>query len=602
MPRLVQTDAEEAQLMGGRRKSRGVQPCGRFRLPLVAVWIVLLPLLATAHSDSAVAAARIQITHVDAGAYPRLSFQLHVTDPSGVPPASIGSANVEVRDGTRVVSHVDKQLMRADRRGTDILLLIDTGISSRGATVDGTRSVSGAFVPGLQAPDRASISLFAEHVNQLTPFTGDKSALTAAMAHFQNAAGSSHIYDSLWTAVNGLNDASQRYAVILVTDGGDVHSKRSLQSGIALAHSRHIPVYCVALGNTPDLGVLHRISDGTGGMLFSASTSDELSSVYRRLALVFRHDYLLSFSAPVVYHRGNHVRLQVTYRPVGSKPATEHVDYVVPSAPWVHIQVEKPSLGTIEDPRHISLPVTFSSEDTVAHRLTIADSGWPGISVQPAVVTVPPYASGALHLSLTLGTQAAYPGGLSGQLSLRAHPLDAGVQVAGAEHHLPFRVLASTIRIQDLPSDLHDVTDFDRGHTVPFSVYSTVYRASTVRVSIDGAPGATVSPRVLHLPPATQQAEQKEQVAVTIPGAPVGQHGRVRLHFTALTRGVSLRNGNSTLVYYVPTWWENNWKWFVPTVLLLLFLVYAALQLTRDAVTTKWDDVRRSAMRRYSTP
>lgn len=565
-------------------------------------WVLLFSLLSllSPHWTTPVsAAARVQITHVDASAYPHVSFELHVADASGVPPESISAANVQVRDGGRAVGQVQKQLMHMRLGGTNILLLIDTGISSvPGVSVDGTRAVSSAFVPGLQPPDKVSIALFAEKVHQLTPFTTDKSALTSAMAHFTSAAGSSHIYDALWTSLQSLNSPGQRYAVIVVTDGGDAHSHHHSYTQVAaLAHNRHIPIYSVALGQTPVLTGLNPISARSGGAVFPATTSAQLTSVYRRLALVFRHDYLLSFAAPVLYHRGDHVQLQVTYRPTGGAPVTASDAYLVPNAPWVHMHVGRSTLGTIDDPRRISLPVTFTSEDTVAHRVAITDSGWPGLQVLPAAVTVPAYAHGPLHVALLLGTQAAYPGGLRGAVGLHLRALDPGVHLAGASASLPFAVRASTITVEDMPSNLHDVTDFDQGHSIPFTLYSTVYRASTLRVTVRDVPGASVTPRVIHLPPDTQRSLSPSTISVTMAGVPVGREGTLRLRFTPLTPGVHVRHGAPTLSYYVPTWWEQNRKWVIPLVLLILIVLYVSFQTSREALTRKWDDMHRAAAR-----
>jgi hypothetical protein len=83
-------------------------------------------------------------------------------------------------------------------------------------------------------------------------------------------------------------------------------------------------------------------------------------------------------------------------------------------------------------------------------------------------------------------------------------------------------------------------------------------------------------------------------VTVRVPNAPGGQHGSLTIRFQTLTGGVKVKNNSATIAYYVPTWWEANWKWAVPSIIVALILLYVIIALSWEYLTKNIDARRRA--------
>lgn len=537
--------------------------------------------------------ASVSITGVDASRYPDVSVRLHVAYGNGISPAQVASPRFAVSDAGRSASPIATRLLRTSQQGTDVLLLIDTGPSTHGAQINASQTASSSFIGGLGPTDRVAVTFFDQVIHPLTPFTSDKARLNAALARLVVAKGQSRIFDSLYSSIKRLPAGSQRYAVILITDGADVHSRHTMAQDVALARSRRVTVYSVALGTTPVTRVLGGLASGSGGQMFVAGDTAQLQSIYRRLVLVFGHDVELTYRAPLAHHRGDRVSVRVDSTSGGG---SAQANYTVPSAPWLRVTGAPSTLGTVEDPRHIAVPIALTSEDNQPRTVAIDVSGWPGMRVDPGTLTVPPFSAGPLRRTLVLSTESGFPGGRRGQIDLRVRPVDSGVHIAGGGVRLAYRVLPSVLRVGAVPADLGSVTDLASGHTLRVAVYSTVFKPAELQVS--GGPGVTVVPSVLHLPSARSSSSTTQRLELRVSAAPGGQHGSIALHFRSLTPGVRVRNGDAAIAYYVPTWWESNWKWVVPSVIVALLLLYFFAAVVWERLTASVDTRRRAAIGR----
>lgn len=294
------------------RIRHGSTPSSRFFTTCLRTYTCIVAMLVAAGAFGAsgvmprvaVAAASVGISHVDPSAYPHVSFQLHVTDPGGLSPSALTMSQFRVVDNGAQVGGLGARLVKKGERGTDVLLLVDTGPSSHGAQINASQSAAQSFISGIGSTDKVAVTFFDAVIHPLTPFTSDRAALTVALGKLVVAHGQSRIYDSLYTSLERLNHPHQRYAVILITDGADVHSRHTQAQCVALARKRGVTIYTVALGTTPVLKVLRGLATGSGGQMFTATSTAQLQSIYRRLVLVFRHDYSLNYTATNVGHRG----------------------------------------------------------------------------------------------------------------------------------------------------------------------------------------------------------------------------------------------------------------------------------------------------------
>jgi VWFA-related protein len=112
-------------------------------------------------------------------------------------------------------------------------------------------------------------------------------------------------YDRLYDAISRALDhlelgASDRRALLVVSDGGDNASARTLGEIVAQARRANAAVYSIILSDS-DNGeakpqVLKKLAEETGGEAFKPEHGQEVSSAFAQIAREIRSGYLLGFS------------------------------------------------------------------------------------------------------------------------------------------------------------------------------------------------------------------------------------------------------------------------------------------------------------------
>jgi VWFA-related protein len=189
------------------------------------------------------------------------------------------------------------------------------------------------FDPG---KDEVALFAFDQHLQEVQPFTTSASVVTEALPKL-SAYGTTALYDAIGSAAQRLETRpSPRRAVVVVTDGLDTASSRTVEDISALASAIDVPVYVVVVSspaNHPQRGAtplraegepittrLANLASWTGGDLLIATTPAETSVIARRLVVDLRHQYQLAFesSTRAGWHQVNvrtrHPGLQVRAR------------------------------------------------------------------------------------------------------------------------------------------------------------------------------------------------------------------------------------------------------------------------------------------------
>jgi Ca-activated chloride channel family protein len=178
------------------------------------------------------------------------------------------------------------------------------------------------LIAGLKAGDTAEVIKFATEYQVVQPFTPDKNLLQAAIAAPFNMGTDTRLYDTVYQAVEDTakQPANYRKAVILATDGVEdlpatSPAVRNIDSVIANAKSKSIPIFTIGIGaaiNTRDLG---RLATETGGLYYQANASQNLATIYQQLAsLLYENQYVLSFNRSVVGTAATQSPIAITAR------------------------------------------------------------------------------------------------------------------------------------------------------------------------------------------------------------------------------------------------------------------------------------------------
>jgi VWFA-related protein len=152
--------------------------------------------------------------------------------------------------------------------------------------------------------DRAFVMGFGGNVQLWQGATGDRASLAQAVNHIQQPGWGTVLYDALYSAcLDRLSNTDDgvlvHRAIVVLTDGNDTHSLRTLPEVIAAAQRSEIQVYALAVHKRglrlAGDAVLQFLADETGGGLFVAQSAKELQSTFAQIEQQMRTQYYVSF-------------------------------------------------------------------------------------------------------------------------------------------------------------------------------------------------------------------------------------------------------------------------------------------------------------------
>ena len=106
-----------------------------------------------------------------------------------------------------------------------VVLMLDTSASTE-EKLGLIRGAALTFVEQLQSKDQVKVISFDEEIRELNEFTSDRAVLKAAI-NSTRAGQSTKLYDAMEVALNSIRAIDGRKAIVLFTDGVDMHSVQS---------------------------------------------------------------------------------------------------------------------------------------------------------------------------------------------------------------------------------------------------------------------------------------------------------------------------------------------------------------------------------------
>jgi VWFA-related protein len=165
--------------------------------------------------------------------------------------------------------------------------------------------------------DRAMLVQFDTSVLQLKGMTNSANALHFALSHVTqrgSGAGGTVLYDAVYAiAKNVLANETGRKAMVILSDGGDNGSRRSLGEAIEQAQRADVQVYSVLYSMfqsltgsnsghlptlDPGLDALQKLSESTGGRVFTVSRTMSLREIFAQIGGDLRLQYELGYKPP----------------------------------------------------------------------------------------------------------------------------------------------------------------------------------------------------------------------------------------------------------------------------------------------------------------
>ena len=198
----------------------------------------------------------------------------------------------------RVLSAV-KDAWRADRKPANVLLVLDTsGSMNDEGRLQSAKAGLQTFLKEVAPQDRVGLTIFNDRVTEVAPIRPVRevrASLRALVARLI-ADGGTAIYDATAAGVRTvkkLADTSRINAVVLLTDGEDTDSSRTVESVVQELEAqgdsaRRVRVFTIAYsaGAAGAAEKLEQIAQASGGKAYEGNTAD-IESVYRSISSFF---------------------------------------------------------------------------------------------------------------------------------------------------------------------------------------------------------------------------------------------------------------------------------------------------------------------------
>ena len=215
-----------------------------------------------------------------------------------------------------------EQPIRFFSRGSDLplslALMVDTSGSQQTFIGDEALASDVFFETMLGRPeDRAMLVQFDNSILELKGMTNSASALHFALSHVSqrgSGSGGTLLYDAIYeVAKKVLANEKGRKAMVILTDGGDNGSHRTIDEAIEQAQRADVQIYSVLYsmqnsltatytGRAPEfdsgLAALQKMSESTGGHVFTVSRTLSLREIFEKIGQDLRLQYELGYKPP----------------------------------------------------------------------------------------------------------------------------------------------------------------------------------------------------------------------------------------------------------------------------------------------------------------
>jgi VWFA-related protein len=222
-----------------------------------------------------------------------------VTDREGGFVSNLGEQDFEVyEDG--VPQRI--RLFRNEDIPVTVGLVIDHSTTMRPKLAE-VSAAARTFVRSSNREDEMFVVNFNEKVSLGLPgtirFTDSTAELESAITNAP-ASGETALYDAIAKALEELQAGSRdRKVLIVVSDGGDNASTRTLAQVMKLAQRSSVVIYTVGIFNEQDPdrnpAVLKRMAEATGGQAFLPGQLSEVVTICQRIARDIRHQYTMGY-------------------------------------------------------------------------------------------------------------------------------------------------------------------------------------------------------------------------------------------------------------------------------------------------------------------
>jgi len=175
-----------------------------------------------------------------------------------------------------------------------VAVAIDRSFSMTGTRLSLARSAAHAFLEELRPKDEAMILAVGSEVEVAAPLSTNRAGQRDAINRL-DAFGTTGLHDAIIRAIDEVQPAKGRRALVLLSDGNDRYSKASAADALDRARTADVMIFPVALGSVrPPL--FAELATLTGGRSYHARDGTALADTLRTIARELRQQYLIGYT------------------------------------------------------------------------------------------------------------------------------------------------------------------------------------------------------------------------------------------------------------------------------------------------------------------
>lgn len=292
--------------------------------------------------------ARVRITQVDTSGFPRVTVYVSVTDDQGEPVGIDPQRIVLHENGAPVV--VDEVHALGAVEPLHTMLVIDvSGSMNLEGKLQAAQDAARAYVASMRSGDQAGVIAFNTQARVVQPLTPDRRALEAALDSLV-AGGDTALYDGVAAAIQALEGAAGRRAVLVLSDGMDNSSQSTPEQALESIGPAGLSISTIGLGDPArppgawaglDADALRQLAERAGGSYTAVDDGEALRALYERLGRALQSEFVITYTSPAALRDGVNRSLSVSLAETGAAAADQAaynpgglVPEVPRPAPW----------------------------------------------------------------------------------------------------------------------------------------------------------------------------------------------------------------------------------------------------------------------------
>ena len=246
-----------------------------------------------------------------------------VTDIEGRPVTGLEKQNFAVYEG-QAIQQV--QYFSTEDAPISVGILFDTS-GSMSDKIDQAREALAEFFKTANPQDEFFVIAFSDRPRLISDFDDSPEDVQSKLM-LVAPTGATALHDAIYL---GLSKASHghypRRALLIISDGGDNHSRYSEREVMAFASEADTPIYAIGIHTAPrareeHLGswMLGKMTEATGGCHFTIERPQDLADVTTKIGYMLRNQYVLGYRPDNPLHDGKWRKIKVRLQPPKEMP------------------------------------------------------------------------------------------------------------------------------------------------------------------------------------------------------------------------------------------------------------------------------------------